>query len=514
MRMANTAEQDILPQLIRFRELQKKAVQTIKSDVKTESREYNELRWIQIAKLKKAYELKSEELEKAMAKFAAKGEQSLHDGDGAFGEIPEQKKWLNLGMENVGSKTFRLTEELKQCDQAYRYGVLSLEDKRYKLQEAVDRGFGELERLEKERLQLCREACSKYSRIQESTIAKDAELSKKTSSLVEAIRTEADLQHYRGEIRQAWIGPDVVSYEKYGFGKLKDMTFGLDLERHVQSKRRQIPLVVEKCVKTLDRRGLDREGLYRVPALASAVATLRTKHEQDETVDFDVIPEAEDVNVVAALLKLYIRELPQALFSLSDKDRAEYSRMTDPGQRMIKLRYLMRAQPQINQMTLKCIVDHLCRVAMNSHQNRMTISSLATIFGAIIFNSVPLDAKVLPSGSDKKSMSTTEAATAAAELFKADCVIVEDLCNWHAFIFESAPAVEASSNLAAIPPRRDSSQRSMESGSPTTPPTGDRSKSAGKPARVPGSDRQTAQTLDAALRAMVLTDSRGPMAMP
>ncbi len=139
------------------------------------------------------------------------------------------------------------------------------------------------------------------------------------------IKPDSDLASYLSDIRQAWTGPETVPYEKYGFGKLKDLTFGLDLEKQLLGKGRQIPLVVEKCVKTLERRGLEREGLYRVPALASAVTSLRTKHEADETVDFDVISEAEDVNVVAALLKLYFRELPASLFVLTDRDRAEYS---------------------------------------------------------------------------------------------------------------------------------------------------------------------------------------------
>lgn len=91
------------------------------------------------------------------------------------------------------------------------------------------------------------------------------------------------------------------------------------------------------------------------------MTALRNKHEEDESVDFDIISEAEDVSVVAALLKLYLRELPQALFVLSDKDRADYSRISDAGQRMMKLRHMVRMLPHANQATLRCIVEHLCR---------------------------------------------------------------------------------------------------------------------------------------------------------
>lgn len=349
------------------------------------------------------------------------------------------------------------------------------------------------------------------------------------------------------------------------------MTFGLELEKHLQGKGRVIPLVVEKCVKTLERRGghteartlaefgatfsdcsfdlptgLDREGLYRVPALASAVTNLRTRHEQDESVDFDVIPEAEDVSVVAALLKLYLRELPSPLFPLSDRDRAEYSKMTDPGQRMLKLRYLARTLSKGNRATLKYVVDHLCkwvsywltltpvlsvrvgpsspkhphslyRVSMHSHHNRMSISSLATIFGAIIFNAAPLPNTL--AAADKKNMSSTEAAAAAAELFKADCVVVEDLCNWHAFVFENNPADQA--GPAVIPPRKESAKGPE---SPGTPSTGDTNNSNSTPVvtkRSPGKPRNLAAGVGERerapvdpLRAMMLADSKGPLAMP
>ena len=218
-----------------------------------------------------------------------------------------------------------------------------MEECRVKLQDCVEKGFKELARLETERVELLMSVAGKYARVQEGLAAKsgevrlmfvvwfplllttDFQMSRMATTSVGSIKPDADLTSYLSDIRQAWTGPEIVPYEKYGFGKLKDLTFGLDLEKHLLGKGRQIPLVVEKCVKTLERRGLEREGLYRVPALASAVTSLRTKHEQDETVDFDVISEAEDVNVVAALLKLYFRELPASLFALTDRERAEYS---------------------------------------------------------------------------------------------------------------------------------------------------------------------------------------------
>lgn len=152
-------------------------------------------------------------------------------------------------------QTFRLTEELKAADQAYRLGVLSLEDCRYKLEDVANRGFAELERLETEKLDIAQRACSRYARAQDTLANKQMDLVKTCLKSVDAMRAELDLERFRGDIRHAWIGPDRVLYDKYGYGKLKDLTFGVDLDRHLQGKARLVPFLVEKCVKTLERRG-------------------------------------------------------------------------------------------------------------------------------------------------------------------------------------------------------------------------------------------------------------------
>lgn len=73
-------------------------------------------------------------------------------------------------------QTFRLTEELKQCDQAYRNGILALEDSRFKLQDVVEKGFRELERLESERVEVSRDACARYAKTNELLVAKSSEV--------------------------------------------------------------------------------------------------------------------------------------------------------------------------------------------------------------------------------------------------------------------------------------------------------------------------------------------------
>jgi hypothetical protein len=137
----------------------------------------------------------------------------------------------------------------------------------------------------------------------------------------------------------------------------------------------------------------------------------------------------------------------------------------------------------------------------------MTVSSLAKIFGAIIFSNNPLETKTNTGLShEKRVTNSTEAATAAAELFKADCVIMEDLCNMHQFVFEP---VEGSNAIGlAIPPRRES-QRGLDS--PTTSISSAGSNGPKSPSKSVRSERSVPPS--ETMRAMVL-DAKGPLAMP
>ncbi|KAF9368362.1 hypothetical protein CPC16_005427, partial [Podila verticillata] len=75
---------------------------------------------------------------------------------------------------------------------------------------------------------------------------------------------------------------------------------------------RTIPNVVELCVKTIEARGLSTAGIYRVSGHMSSIQNL--KRAFNEGLDVEKLIEKEpDINTIAALLKLYFRELREPL---------------------------------------------------------------------------------------------------------------------------------------------------------------------------------------------------------
>ena len=93
-----------------------------------------------------------------------------------------------------------------------------------------------------------------------------------------------------------------------------------------------------------------------------------------------------DITAVATLLKNFLRDLPDPLFT-----RAAYqgfvqaARIEDDVNRRDSLHQYINSLPDPNYATLRVLTMHLHRVSMNSATNKMTLNNLATCFGPTLF---------------------------------------------------------------------------------------------------------------------------------
>lgn len=60
--------------------------------------------------------------------------------------------------------------------------------------------------------------------------------------------------------------------------------FGIDLTTLVKAHKSTRPFVVDKCVKEIETRGLDAEGLYRVSGYQEEMDNLRVAFEKGEKI--------------------------------------------------------------------------------------------------------------------------------------------------------------------------------------------------------------------------------------
>uniref|UniRef100_A0A8C6SR21 Rho-GAP domain-containing protein n=1 Tax=Neogobius melanostomus TaxID=47308 RepID=A0A8C6SR21_9GOBI len=172
--------------------------------------------------------------------------------------------------------------------------------------------------------------------------------------------------------------PTLQSVKEKGY--IRDNVFGCHLATLCGLEKSSVPSFVEKCIRAVERRGLDIDGLYRVSGNLAVIQRLRFKADHEE-LDLED-GQWEDVHVITGALKLFFRELPEPLFPFSHFNKfLEAIRQTDYN---IKLSYvcnLIKSLPQPNHDTMKLLFGHLRNVIEYGEDNRMTVQNVAIVFG-------------------------------------------------------------------------------------------------------------------------------------
>ncbi|XP_072312566.1 rho GTPase-activating protein 22 isoform X2 [Eucyclogobius newberryi] len=161
--------------------------------------------------------------------------------------------------------------------------------------------------------------------------------------------------------------------------------FGQRLEDTVQYEKkfgpRLAPLLVEQCVDFIRERGLDEEGLFRMPGQANLVKDLQEAFDCGDKPLFD---SNTDIHTVASLLKLYLRELPEPVIPFSKyEDFLTCAQLLakDEEEGVQELGNQVSNLPLANFNLLKYICKFLDEVQSHCNENKMSVQNLATVFG-------------------------------------------------------------------------------------------------------------------------------------
>jgi serine/threonine protein kinase len=185
---------------------------------------------------------------------------------------------------------------------------------------------------------------------------------------------------------------DEQGYTQYG------PIFGLaigDALQHPLNYGFALPLPMQLTAEYVTSSGLDREGVFRVPPNARAVAYVVRRFNVGLKVDFDEAPGGNGVDVAASVLKLYLRELPEPLLTASRYPAfLAVMDLSEPG-RVAALRALLTSLPATHQVTLSYLFDFLSAVIAHSDRNKMDVNNVVTAFGP---GFLPRDASGAPTG--------------------------------------------------------------------------------------------------------------------
>ncbi|XP_063603311.1 rho GTPase-activating protein 21-like isoform X7 [Penaeus indicus] len=166
-------------------------------------------------------------------------------------------------------------------------------------------------------------------------------------------------------------------------------TIGVCLEDCPQSDENEfVPLLVALCVSVVETRGLQTQGIYRIPGNKAAVTHLTEMiNKGPKAIDYSD-PRWSDVNVISSMLKQFFQKLPDPLFTCDLYPLfIEASKIEDPNQRLMELRRLVQELPDHHYETLRFLMLHLSHIVSNSESNKMDVRNLAIVFGPTLVRS-------------------------------------------------------------------------------------------------------------------------------
>ncbi|XP_008273874.1 rho GTPase-activating protein 6 [Stegastes partitus] len=152
---------------------------------------------------------------------------------------------------------------------------------------------------------------------------------------------------------------------------------------------RQVPRIVDLCCQHLEKYGLQTVGIFRVGSSKKRVRQLREEFDQGWEVHMD---EEHSVHDVAALLKEFLRDMPESLLTRDLYTAFINTMLLDYSDQESALQLLIYLLPPCNSDTLQrllCLLSTVCAHAEDSLDNegqeitgnKMTALNLATVFG-------------------------------------------------------------------------------------------------------------------------------------
>ncbi|NXT93011.1 SYDE2 protein, partial [Anhinga rufa] len=175
--------------------------------------------------------------------------------------------------------------------------------------------------------------------------------------------------------------------------------FGVDARKVVEKENAglMVPLLMQKCILEIEKRGCQVVGLYRLCGSAAVKKELREAFERDSKAVTLCESQYPDINVITGVLKDYLRELPSPLITKQLYEAVLDAMVKNPLKMTASgcendpsdsehTAALLDCLPDVEKATLKMLLDHLKLVASYHEVNKMTCQNLAVCFGPVLLS--------------------------------------------------------------------------------------------------------------------------------
>lgn len=167
--------------------------------------------------------------------------------------------------------------------------------------------------------------------------------------------------------------------------------FGRNLADLLQREKSTIPRILKDCVEVIETKGIEEVGIYRVSSVVSEVQKMKDLYSKNPNQALNELRQ-KSPHLSANVLKLYLRELPDPLFTTHlyhtfmkalDCDLIEL--------RQAELCRIFNDLPVPNKTIILFILTHLLNISNHSDKNMMGLQNLCTLFGPTLMKLSPKD---------------------------------------------------------------------------------------------------------------------------
>ncbi|CAH1121410.1 unnamed protein product [Ceutorhynchus assimilis] len=157
--------------------------------------------------------------------------------------------------------------------------------------------------------------------------------------------------------------------------------FGGSIEEYQEAANQDIPLILRSCIRVINLYGLHHQGIFRVSGSQVEINNFKEWFERGEDPLADMT-DASDINSVAGVFKLYLRELREPLFPIIYFEQfMELAQLENKRDFISKMRELVKSLPRPVMIVLRYLFAFLNHLSEFADENMMDPYNLAICFG-------------------------------------------------------------------------------------------------------------------------------------
>lgn len=311
---------------------------------------------------------------------------------GAMGEYLGGWNPLNNAHPNE-TPAEKLRREAREADERYKAAVRKLDGLRCNLEEAIIDHLKFMERCELDRLKAIKAVILDFSGAVSNVIPSLQSTVDNMMLYQETVLPLGDIRYLLENYRTGSYIPKVTVYENY-YNTVDEQTFGVDIEARARSDRKRVPLMVTTILTFLDNQYPELEGdearrkIWVVDVPLGATHHLRNLLNTGKPVPPSVL-EKYEVPIIAAVLKLYLLELPDSLVSshVYEIVKTIYSSTAQTASDSARIQVIQSTLGQLrlaNIATLDAIVSHFARLIELTNADEAYVTQLSSVMAPCI----------------------------------------------------------------------------------------------------------------------------------